>query len=53
MRTRVPEVELDALDAGAQPCIELRPGTLGHQMCWRADGHDGPHISQDRGEWAT
>lgn len=48
-RTRVPGAELDAL--GAEVCAAVRPGTLGHQKCWRAVDHELPHISQDRGEW--
>ncbi|MGD9622291.1 MAG: hypothetical protein AB7G47_19880 [Mycolicibacterium sp.] len=50
-RTVVPADELDRLDAGAAPCLEVRPGTLGHQTCWREDRHDGLHVSQDRGQW--
>lgn len=34
-------------------CNEIRPGTLGHQMCWRINDHTGAHISQDREAWTT
>ena len=32
-------------------CRQIRPGTLGHQQCWRAVGHPGPHVSQDSKAW--
>jgi hypothetical protein len=50
---KIPISELDAQDAGARNCPAVRPGTLGYQGCRRVDGHPGPHVSQDRGEWTT
>jgi hypothetical protein len=49
---RINADELDALDNGAPACSTTRPGTLGHQRCWRMKGHDGAHKSQDREGWA-
>ncbi|MBN7570230.1 MULTISPECIES: hypothetical protein [Mycobacteroides] len=52
-KPRIAEDELDALDSGDAACLEVRPQTLGHQRCWRKDGHDGPHVSQDRAAWCS
>lgn len=48
----VSEVERDRLDAGASVCLEVRPGTLGFQLCWREDRHHGDHKSQDGHTWS-
>lgn len=32
-------------------CRQIRPDTLGHQQCWRAANHQGPHVSQDGKAW--
>ena len=50
---RVSAAELDRLDAGAPVCLEVRPGTLGSQLCWREDHHRGDHKSQDGQTWST
>ncbi|MDM2402056.1 hypothetical protein PP613_23265 [Mycobacteroides abscessus] len=50
-RPRITDDEADALEAGAQACLAIRPDTLGHQSCWRIDHHDGPHLSQDGQAW--
>ncbi|MBN7381678.1 hypothetical protein [Mycobacteroides abscessus] len=50
-KPHIAEDELDALDSGHPVCLEVRPQTLGYQTCWRKDGHDGPHVSQDRAAW--
>jgi hypothetical protein len=50
---RVTEAELDRLDAGAPVCLEVRPGTLGFQLCWREDHHRGDHKSQDGQTWSS
>ncbi|WP_088295421.1 hypothetical protein [Mycobacterium avium] len=49
----VSEAELDRLDAGAPVCLEVRPGTLGFQLCWREDHHRGDHKSQDGPTWSS
>ena len=50
---RVADDELDRLDAGAPVCLEVRPGTLGFQLCWREDHHPGNHKSQDGQTWSS
>ncbi|WP_078344087.1 hypothetical protein [Mycobacteroides chelonae] len=50
---RRPRIEVDELDSGHPVCLEVRPQTLGYQTCWRKDGHDGPHVSQDRAAWCS
>jgi hypothetical protein len=52
-RSMVTEAELDRLDAGAPVCVEVRPGTLGWQLCWREDHHRGDHKSQDGQTWSS
>ena len=52
-KPRISDAERDALDAGASVCIEVRPGTLGHQLCWRIEDHRGPHVSQDGQAWQS
>lgn len=47
----VTDAELDWLDADAPACLEVRPGTLGFQLCWREDHHHGDHKSQDGQTW--
>lgn len=32
-------------------CREIRPGTLGYQMCWLEHGHGGRHRPHDGWEW--
>lgn len=49
----VTDAELDRLDAGAPVCPEVRPGTLGFQLCWREDRHRGDHKSQDGQTWSN
>ena len=49
---QVTEAERDRLDAGAPVCLQLRPGTLGFQLCWREDHHHGDHKSQDGQSWS-
>lgn len=51
--TPVTDAELDRLDAGAPVCLEVRPGTLGFQLCWREDHHHGDHKSQDGQTWRS
>lgn len=50
-KPRISDAEYDALEAGAAVCVEVRPGTLGYQLCWRIDDHPGPHVSQDGRAW--
>ena len=50
---QVADDELDRLDAGAPVCLEVRPGTLGLQLCWREDHHHGDHKSQDGQTWSS
>lgn len=50
---KVTEAELDRLDAGAPVCLEVRPGTLGWQLCWREDRHRGDHKPQDGQTWSS
>lgn len=47
------EAERDRLDAGAPVCLEVRPATLGWQLCWREDRHRGDHKSQDGRTWSS
>lgn len=49
----VSEAERDRLDAGAPVCLDVRPGTLGFQLCWREDHHRGGHKSQDGQTWSS
>lgn len=49
----VTEAERDRLDAGAPVCLEVRPRTLGWQLCWREDHHRGDHKSQDGQTWSS
>lgn len=49
---QVTEAERDRLDAGAPVCLQVRPGTLGFQLCWREDHHHGDHKSQDGQTWS-
>lgn len=50
---RVGDAELDRLDAGAPVGLEVRPSTLGFQLCWREDHHRGDHKSQDGQTWSN
>lgn len=49
----VTDAERDRLDAGAPVCLQVRPGTLGFQLCWREDRHRGDHKSQDGQTWSS
>lgn len=52
---RLTEAELDLIEEAENKlgglCGVTRPETLGHQRCWRIEGHSGPHYSQDRKTW--
>ena len=49
----VTDAERDRLDTDAPACLEVRPGTLGFQLCWREDHHRGRHTSQDGQTWSS
>lgn len=54
-RPEISPAELEQLeDAQLQPggiCNQVRPETLGYQLCWRLTEHAGAHVSQDGKAW--
>lgn len=44
---------LDAHRERDLECREVRPHTLGYQLCWKPKGHTDLHKSQDGTQWAS